>query len=170
MRIRPPLHTTRERLELADGDFLDLAWTIQDSTSIILVLHGLEGSIRSPYAAGILHALQLIGWRAVLMHFRGCSGESNRLDRSYHSGDTADLAMVVDLIHQRYPAKSIAVIGYSLGGNVLLKWLGEQGANTPLKTGGSPVRIRPGRQKPARSSVVEHRFSPLLRLVRPFFQ
>jgi predicted alpha/beta-fold hydrolase len=82
----------------------------------------------------MLWVLDQIGWRGVLMHFRGCSGEPNRLPRSYHSGDTADLAAVVETILNREPSTPVAAVGYSLGGNVLLKWLGETGAQNPLIT------------------------------------
>jgi predicted alpha/beta-fold hydrolase len=124
---------SRERLELKDGDFLDLDWVGRRADSpIVVVLHGLGGSIKSPYAKGIMQAIEKKGWRGVLIHFRGCSGEHNRLARSYHSGDTGDLAYVVEQIKRREPNTPIAAIGYSLGGNVLLKWLGETGANNPL--------------------------------------
>ncbi len=87
---------------------------------------------RSHYAAGIMHALRLHGWRSVLLHFRGCSGAPNRLARGYHAGETGDLDYVVRLLRQREPLTPLAVVGYSLGGNVLLKWLGEQGAQAPI--------------------------------------
>ncbi len=130
----PPVR--RERLELLDGDFLDLDWLDRNQTKrpIVLVLHGLEGSIQSGYAAGILHALKGVGLRAVLMHFRGCSGEPNRLPRNYHSGETGDLQNVIEVLLSRYPGIPLAVVGYSLGGNVLLKWLGEQGSRAPIAT------------------------------------
>jgi predicted alpha/beta-fold hydrolase len=124
----------RERLELADGDFIDLDWSGTGNGPIIVVLHGLEGSLQSHYSGGMLGALVRHGYRAVLMYFRGCSGEPNRLSRSYHSGETGDLAKVIGHIRQRYPAAPIAAIGYSLGGNVLLKWLGETGNGNELVT------------------------------------
>lgn len=126
----PPLH--RERLELPDGDFLDLDWTPERDGPITVVFHGLEGSIRSHYASAIMRALLGAGRHAVLAHFRGCSGEPNRLSRGYNAGDTADLATVVDRVRQRYPGRPVAAIGYSLGGNALLKWLGERGDSHPL--------------------------------------
>ena len=88
----------------------------------------------SPYAHGLLLALAGAGYRGVLMHFRGCSGEVNRLDRNYHSGDTGDIDEVIKVLMRRDRNRVYAVIGFSLGGNVLLKWLGENGANTPLTT------------------------------------
>ena len=116
----------RERLELPDGDFLDLDWNDVDSDALILVLHGLEGSARSHYAGGILCALGQAGLSSVLMNFRGCSGEPNRLTRSYHSGDTGDLAYVVQRLRARTADAALGIVGYSLGGNILLKWLGEK--------------------------------------------
>lgn len=123
-----------ERLELADGDFLDLASTPDNGGPLVLLLHGLEGSHRSSYARAMLAALHAAGYRGVLMHFRGCSGEPNRLPRSYHSGDTGDAASVVAHLRARHGAPPFAAIGYSLGGNVLLKWLGECGADAPFTT------------------------------------
>lgn len=123
-----------ERFELADGDFLDLCWTARTSGPVVVLLHGLEGSYRSSYARAMLAALDSAGYRGVLMHFRGCSGEPNRLERSYHSGETGDLAEVVEHLAARLGTPPVAAIGYSLGGNVLLKWLGELGAVAPLQT------------------------------------
>ncbi len=128
------LPLTRERLELPDHDFIDIDWIYPDrSGPIVLVLHGFEGSIESHYAKGMLRAAVDKGWRGVFMHFRGCSGEPNRLPRGYHSGDTGDLAFVVNHLLERQPEVPIAAIGYSLGGNILLKWLGETGMQNPLK-------------------------------------
>lgn len=125
---RPALQ--RERLELADGDFLDLDWAVTSASStqpLVLVLHGLEGSADSRYARGLIHSLNRVGLRAVVMHFRGCSDEPNRLARSYHSGETGDVDTVVRHLRTRYPDAPLAAVGYSLGGNALLKYLGEQG-------------------------------------------
>ena len=126
--------TRRERLSLPDGDFVDLDWAIgaPPKAPWVLVLHGLEGSIRSHYAVGLLNRLTAAGYRAVLMHFRGCSGEPNRLPRSYHSGETGDLDYVVRTLQQRELNTPLGVIGFSLGGNVLLKWLGEQRTEAPV--------------------------------------
>jgi predicted alpha/beta-fold hydrolase len=123
----------RERFELPDGDFVDLDWVGNTKGPIVLILHGLEGSIHSPYAKGMLQALQQRGWRGVFMHFRGCSGEFNRLPRGYHSGDTHDVSAVITSIRNREPSVPLAAIGFSLGGNVLLKWLGELAEQNPLK-------------------------------------
>jgi predicted alpha/beta-fold hydrolase len=123
---------TRERFETHDGDFLDLDWIEGGEGPIVIVLHGLEGSSRSPYAQGLAGALVRLGWRAVVMHFRGCSGTPNRLDRSYHSGETGDLGALIEHLRRREPAVPLLAVGFSLGGNALLKWLGEQGRRAPL--------------------------------------
>jgi predicted alpha/beta-fold hydrolase len=130
---RPPnVLLRRERLELPDGDFIDLDWLtpVEPSGPLVVILHGLEGSSDSQYARGLLAAIGKRGWRAVVMHFRGCSGEPNRLARSYHSGETGDLTHVISALRARSRHAPLGVVGYSLGGNVLLKWLGESGATT----------------------------------------
>jgi predicted alpha/beta-fold hydrolase len=128
------LSITTERLDLPDGDFIDLVWSDkQKNTSIVVILHGLVGSLRSHYAANIMRAMAARGYRSVFMHFRGCSGEPNRLPRSYHSGDTGDVAHLVKTIRLREPHTPIGVVGVSLGGNVLLKWLGECGLQSPVQ-------------------------------------
>ena len=131
-RRRPVIGLRRERIELADGDFLDLDWTPGAHGPVVLLLHGLEGSSDSPYVRGMLETIHAHGWRGVVMHFRGCSGMPNRLARSYHSGDTGDLSEIVGRLEAREDVTQIAVVGYSLGGNVLLKWLGEQGPGAPI--------------------------------------
>ncbi len=110
---------------MPDGDFVDLCWTMNENGPVVAVFHGLEGSIHSPYATGIMASLQRHGWRGVFMHFRGCSGEFNRLDRNYHSGDTGDIAYLIETLRSRFPDTPLAAVGYSLGGNALLKYLGE---------------------------------------------
>lgn len=133
LRRTPEISYWRERLELPDGDFIDLDWSENGSGPIVIVLHGLEGSSSSPYARGIMRAIERRGWRGVVMHFRGCSGEPNRLARSYHSGDTGDLAYLVNLLRRREPRTALAAVGFSLGGNVLLKWLGKSGKTANLR-------------------------------------
>lgn len=115
----------RQRFELNDGDFLDTEWTPGSSGPIILILHGLEGSTRSGYAVRIMRQIHKRGWRGAFMYYRSCSGEPNRLHRRYHAGDTADLTTFLNIIKQREPDTPIGIVGYSLGGNVLLKWLAE---------------------------------------------
>ncbi|HET7922004.1 MAG TPA: hydrolase [Gammaproteobacteria bacterium] len=131
-RARPPLR--RERLELPDGDFVDVDWTTREEGPIVIVLHGLEGSIRSHYAAGIMQRIHDLSYRGALIYFRGCSGEPNRLSIGYHSGFTQDLEYFTALLKQREPGTPLAAIGYSLGGNALLKWLGESQHASRLDT------------------------------------
>ncbi len=130
------LSLKRERIELADGDFIDLDWAgygnRNGNVPIVFILHGLEGSTQSPYVQGMLQAIVQQGWRGVCMNFRSCSGERNRLQRIYHSGETQDIAEVISQLQQREPGIPIAAMGFSLGGNVLLKWLGEMGEHSPL--------------------------------------
>jgi uncharacterized protein len=122
----------RERVTTPDGDFVDLDWLDGPATApLLLVLHGLEGSARSHYVVGLVAEARAHDWRAAVLNFRGCSGEPNRLPRFYHSGDTADLDHVVRVLAHREPALRIGAVGVSLGGNVLLKWLGELGASAP---------------------------------------
>lgn len=143
----------RERLETPDGDFLDLDWyygegnsvaspgahshvpqargtvsaaCISGSPPLVVLFHGLEGSSRSHYARALMHAVAEHGWHGVVVHFRGCSGEPNRLARAYHSGDSAEIAWVLQTLNQRYA--HLCTIGVSLGGNALLKYLGEYGS------------------------------------------
>lgn len=121
---------TRERVPTPDGDFLDLDWMpeLDPSAPIALVLHGLEGHTRRGYVLEAFLALEAHGFRAVGLNFRGCSEEMNRTARFYHSGETEDIGLVVDLLRERFRDRFIAAIGFSLGGNALLKLLGERGA------------------------------------------
>ena len=132
-RYHAKLKMRKERLELRDGDFLDLVWAGEGKGPIVIVLHGLGGSIKSPYATGAMKAIVDTGCRAVLMHFRGSSGEPNRHQRFYDASDTADLQEFVLSLMRKEPGTPLAAIGFSLGGNVLLKWLGETRQFNPLK-------------------------------------
>ena len=96
------------------------------------MLHGLEGYIGRPYAAGAMSRLFDRGVWGVGLNFRGCSGEPNRRARFYHAGDTGDLAFVAEHLRRRHPGRPIGAIGFSLGGNVILKYLGEKGADSPI--------------------------------------
>lgn len=117
----------RQRIDTPDGDFLDLDWSRSGRKALGIVLHGLEGDSTRGYMMGMVKALNCSGWDAVAVNFRGCSGEPNRLLRMYHSGDTEDLDSVILAVGQENPYEVIALIGFSLGGNVILKYLGERG-------------------------------------------
>ncbi len=135
---RDGLPLRRERLPTPDGDFVDLDWTDgPPGAPLLLVLHGLEGSARSHYVAGLLGLAVARGWRGVALNFRSCGGELNRLPRFYHSGDTGDLDEVVRRLLEREPDARLGAVGVSLGGNVLVKWLGEQGAAAPGQLAGA---------------------------------
>ena len=123
----PRVVFVRERWGTPDGDFVDVDWAGNQGAARLLVLfHGLEGSSRSHYARSIAALAAASGWRVALPHFRGCSGEPNRLPRAYHSGDSDEL----DWMLRRFAGQGVALhaAGVSLGGNVLLKWLGERAA------------------------------------------
>ncbi|MBI5067628.1 MAG: alpha/beta fold hydrolase [Deltaproteobacteria bacterium] len=130
---RPPsgLRPRRERWELPDGDFLDVDRHGDPDGPTAVVLHGLEGSSRAPYVVRMVSALQARGLSAVALNFRGCSGTMNRLPRLYHSGETGDLDLAVRRLAAERPGRPLAVTGFSLGGNVTAKWLGERGAGLP---------------------------------------
>jgi predicted alpha/beta-fold hydrolase len=125
---RQPVTYRRERLELPDGDFLDLDWVDGPAGAPLVVLfHGLEGSARSHYACALMAALRTRAWRGVAVHFRGCSGAPNRLPRAYFAGDSAEIGYVLKRLRQGNAGAPLHAVGVSLGGNALLKWLGEQG-------------------------------------------
>lgn len=118
----------RERLSTRDGDFVDIDWCGEGKAPLVIILHGLTGSSRSGYVQGLQGILLQQGLRSVALNFRGCSGQPNLLARGYHSGDTGDIDFLYRTLRRREPGSKLAVVGFSLGGNVLLKWLGEQGA------------------------------------------
>ena len=126
----PRVAWSRERWETPDGDFIDLDWAgrySNPSGPLIVLFHGLEGSSASPYARAIAARALSMGWRCVVPHFRGCSGELNRLPRAYHSGDSAEIGWILNRLDAPY------AVGISLGGNALLKLLGEKGEGTRLR-------------------------------------
>ena len=137
LRPRPTIAMGHHRLELEDGDFLDVALSPlcrESDRPIVLVLHGLEGSARRRYMLLTYAALLRHGLAPVGLNFRGCSGEPNRTPRAYHSGDTEDLAEVTSWLRTRFPRRPLGLVGFSLGGNVVLKYLGErETAGTPYE-------------------------------------
>ncbi|RYD35427.1 MAG: alpha/beta fold hydrolase, partial [Verrucomicrobiaceae bacterium] len=120
-----------ERLELPDGDFIDVAWTGKRSRHLAILSHGLEASMGTEYIQGMAAALMRAGWDVLAWNFRGCGGEANRLLRMYHSGATEDLHAVIRHAVDNHPAETIDLIGFSLGGNLTLKLLGEDPDNLP---------------------------------------
>lgn len=127
IKPRPP-RLRRERWATPDGDFIDVDHLDGPPDSPLLVLfHGLEGSARSHYAISTALACKKAGWRLVLPHFRGCSGELNRRPRAYHSGDSAEIDWILRRLQAADGGRRLHAAGVSLGGNALLKWAGEQG-------------------------------------------
>lgn len=122
---RVPLRTRRERVDTPDGDFVNLDW-VGDRGPIVVVLPGLQGDLQSAHVRGLLRACAGRGWRGVLLNYRG-RGEPNRLRHSYHCGRTDDVDFLAGELRRREPDTPIAVVGYSVGGNICLKWLGEAG-------------------------------------------
>lgn len=125
---RPKIAYRRERLELADGDFIDFDWAESDTAEspLLVFFHGLEGSSDSQYCRTTMAAANARGWAGMVAHFRGCSGEPNRLSRSYHSGDSEHCDIVLREVRSRFPRRAVVAVGVSLGGNALSKWCGEQ--------------------------------------------
>ena len=125
----PPVAWPRERWATPDGDFIDVDClnTGTSDAPIVILFHGLEGNSQSHYARNLAQALQQIGWSGFVPHFRGCSGELNLLPRAYHSGDATEIDWILRHFRARYPERRICAAGVSLGGNALMKWLGEQG-------------------------------------------
>lgn len=123
--VPPPYR--RERWETPDGDFIDLDWIDGDAERPLYVLfHGLEGSSSSHYAIALMRAVGVRGASGVVVHFRSCSGELNRKPRAYHSGDSDEIDWVLRRLRREFPNRALHVAGVSLGGNALLKWLGER--------------------------------------------
>lgn len=128
----PSITTVRTRIELDDGDFIDINTSKKATGDIVAIFHGLAGCVYSSYILGVFRTLEAAGFCPVLMHWRGCSGEPNRLARAYHSGASDDISWFVDHLRVRYPERRIFGLGYSLGANALLKYLGESGASSLL--------------------------------------
>lgn len=128
--------TEVEILELDDGDFVECVWHQKpsplDKTPIMILFHGLAGSFQSPYIKRVMTALGKEGFAVVLMHFRGCGKEMNRLPRSYHSGETGDAKALIKHLQTHYQKSPLFALGYSLGGNMLLKLLGELCDKSPF--------------------------------------
>ena len=150
VRRRVQLEPHWQRLDTPDGDFIDLAWSedpalAQDKPRMVL-FHGLEGNFYSPYAHGLLHAWREQGWLGVVMHFRGCSGEPNKQQRIYHSGETEDARFFLNWLRETYGDVPTGAVGVSLGGNMLACYLGEEGARCQLKAAvvvSAPLMLEP---------------------------
>lgn len=133
--VKHQVNYRRERWELADGDFMDVDWLVNQNTPnlenapTVVLFHGLEGSSESHYSLALMANLQAKRWRGVVVHFRGCSGENNRLPRAYFAGDSTDIEMALSRVKELAGKDPVFAVGASLGGNALLKWLGESGGH-----------------------------------------
>ena len=139
LRPRSRFSFNRVRLDLPDNDFLDLDFLEKPSSQgkkdvpLIVVLHGLEGSSETPCVQSLLEEIQKRGWSAAAVNMRMCSGEPNRSKETYHSGKTEDLDFVIDYLKENRGHRKLYLAGFSIGGNIALKWLGEQGARAAQK-------------------------------------
>ncbi len=125
----------RERIELDDGDFMDLDWSYaasQNAENLAIIVHGLEGNAQRQYMLGLARHLNQNYWDAVAINLRNCSGEVNRKYRSYNAGVTEDLDRIITHVLSKYPYANISLCGFSLGGNIMLKYLGE-GRDIPVQ-------------------------------------
>jgi len=136
-RKKPKPKLVHNKFILKDGDFLDISWCHikhrYDNTPIVVLFHGLTGSCRSHYIRGAMSALSEAGYTSVVMHFRGCYDRTNDLPRAYHSGETNDAKEFIASLKAQYPKAPLYAVGYSLGGNMLLKLLGEMQEQSPFK-------------------------------------
>jgi len=148
----PHVQFRRERWETPDGDFIDVDFAAPEPTDacapLLVLFHGLEGSSQSQYARVIMRAFADRGWRGLVPHFRGCSGEPNRTPRAYHSGDSDEGDWILRRVHGRWPGAKLHAVGVSLGGNMLAKWLGEREEDARFVTAaasiGSPLDLAAG--------------------------
>ncbi|HEY0973921.1 MAG TPA: hydrolase [Solimonas sp.] len=147
LRPLPTLALQIERLELDDGDFVDLGWSgPAEASRLAVLIHGLTGGFESKYLRGTALRLNALGWRTVALQLRGAGAEPNRTARYYNHGDTADLRHLWHLLRARHPQLRMATVGWSLGGNVLLNALAEEGVAAPLTcavAACAPLEIEP---------------------------
>lgn len=150
LRRRITLRPHWQRLTLPDSDFVDLAWSEDPAQAShkprVVLFHGLEGSFSSPYAHGLMQVCKARGWLSVVMHFRGCSGEPNRLNRIYHSGETDDASYFLRWLREKWGTVPTAAVGFSLGGNMLACLMGQQGKACLLDAGvvvSAPLMLEP---------------------------
>jgi predicted alpha/beta-fold hydrolase len=157
---RPEVTYTRQRIDTPDGDFIDFDWLATDKTHrdapLVVLFHGLEGNSGSHYAHALMAHLASLGWRGVVPHFRGCSGEANRRPRAYHSGDYSEVGWMLHMLRKLSPDGPLFAVGVSLGGSALLNWLGREehrasdvvtaaaAVSTPLDLAAAGIAIEQG--------------------------
>lgn len=143
MRGQPRVQYRRERWDTPDGDFIDVDFASPEPLSsdapVLVLFHGLEGSSHGPYARTTMRWFADRGWRGLVAHFRGCSGEDNRLPRAYHSGDFKESDWILRTAQRRWPTAPLHAVGFSLGGNVLAKWAGERAQDASFVTAAASI-------------------------------
>lgn len=165
-RTLPVVESRTERWDTPDGDHVDLVRTPGEASApTFLLLHGLEGSARSHYVAGMLHSARAAGWQANLLLFRTCNGALNRARRTYHSGETTDVAYVVERLADERPEAPIVLAGVSLGANVMLKWLGELGRDAPAPSDATAARSD---DSAAQAAAIRRRIAAAIAVSTPF--
>lgn len=164
------INYNRKRLETEDNDFLDLDFSFVNSDKITIVIHGLEGSANSNYVKSLVKVLNTNDFDVVVLNLRGCSGEPNRILSSYHSGKTDDLSLVISYIENKYSHKEINLVGFSLGGNIVLKYLGENNNQISAKVKSSvtisvPCDLKGSSEELAKTNnfIYMHRFLKTLK-------
>lgn len=148
----PSVKYRRERWDTPDGDFIDVDFALPEpvraASPLLVLFHGLEGDSQSHYSRSLMRDAADRGWRGIVVHFRGCSGEPNRLPRAYHSGDSDEGDWVLRRVHDRWAQAPLYTVGISLGGNMLAKWLGERAEDAQFVTAaasvGSPLDLAAG--------------------------
>jgi hypothetical protein len=151
MRL-PVVQYRRERWDTHDSDFIDVDFALPEPMAndapLLVLFHGLEGDSQSHYAVSTMRWFADRGWRGLVVHFRGCSGEANRLPRAYHSGDSEEGDWILRAVRLRWPEAPLYAVGISLGGNMLAKWAGERGQDASFVTAaasiGSPLDLAAG--------------------------
>lgn len=133
LRKAPAISYTRERIDTPDHDFLDLDWSCVGSGTLVILSHGLEGDTHRPYMKGMVHALNKAGWDTVAWNYRSCSGEPNRLLRSYHMGVMEDLDLVVQHSLSKGKYQTVFLVGFSMGGNLTLNYVGQWAHRLPIQ-------------------------------------
>lgn len=145
LRVVKGVKQKRERLQLSDGDFMDLDWSFGEkgkrSSKLALIFHGLEGHAQRPYMLGMAKILNSNGYDCIGVNLRGCSGEMNRVYASYHSGATNDVDYVVQHVVANHAYDDLYLVGFSLGGNLVLKYLGEKRKRPDRITGAVAISV-----------------------------
>ena len=121
----------RQRVELDDGDFIDVDWSAKKRDRLVIIVHGLDGNSGLTYMLSTISSFNRAGWDALACNMRGFSGEVNRMAGFYNAGLSSDLESVIQHAIDTHQYEQIVLVGFSLGGNLVLKYLGEKGANTP---------------------------------------